>query len=98
MLLDSETMTNNNQSLIPIIRSSIFQMNPQYKMNRYSLNNRNCYLHQQSLKLGLHVSNFEFQGLGVLWLVVGGLEVWRFGGWVSRFRLFEVSTFWGFGG
>ena len=62
-------------------------------MHRYSLTNRNCYLHQQSLKLGLQVSNFEFQGLGVLWLVVRGLEVWRFGGWVSRFVVlrFQVS-------
>ena len=54
-------------------------------MHRYYLTNRNCYLHQQILKLGLQVSDFEFLGLGVLGLVVGGLEVWRFRGWVSRF-------------
>ena len=62
-------------------------------MHRYSLTNRNCYLHQQSLKLGLQVSDFEFQGFGVLGLMVRGLEVWRFGGWVSRVVVlgFQVS-------
>ena len=47
------------------------------------------------MNLGLKVSDFEFQGLGVLGLEVGGLDVWRFGGWVSRFVVcgFGVSGF-----
>ena len=48
-------------------------------MHRYSLTNRNCYLHQQSLKLGLQVSDFEFQGFGVGGWGFGGLEVWGLG-------------------